>query len=86
MATIRGRVLCNTVYESKSISKEEIYRSLKYMKNDKTPREDGIVAEAIKIGESLLIDKIQELLNFCLYNQNPHPMEPKYLLNGTIRL
>jgi len=40
------------------------------MKNNKVLREDSILAEVIKPGESLLMDIIYELLNLSFYNQN----------------
>lgn len=39
-----------------NITTVEVKKTISEMKNNKTPREDGVVIEAIKIGEHLLIE------------------------------
>lgn len=50
------------------ITIEEIRLSLKKTKNNKSPGEDNIAADAIKVGGLFLLQKIKTLFNLCLYN------------------
>ncbi|KAH1027168.1 hypothetical protein HUJ05_000728 [Dendroctonus ponderosae] len=50
------------------IAKDETKNALKNMKNGKGPREDGTVIDTIKVEEEVLLEKIQNLFNMCLFD------------------
>lgn len=50
------------------ITTDEINLALQKTKNQKSSGEDGVVADAIKIGGEILLNKILDLFNLCLFN------------------
>ncbi|CAG9767975.1 unnamed protein product [Ceutorhynchus assimilis] len=59
-------ILNQGLEEMPPISEEEVSRSLSEMKNNKAPCEDGVVAEAVKLGGKKLLKMITKLFNKCL--------------------
>lgn len=68
MISARKGVINQGSEELPDISLEEIKFALKKTKNNKTPGEDAVVADAIKIGGPYLLKKIRALFNLCLSN------------------
>ncbi|XP_030751605.1 uncharacterized protein LOC115879096 [Sitophilus oryzae] len=67
---LQGKVQNQGSEDVPEISVSEIYNALKKMKNNKAPGDGGVVTEAIKMGETVLMTNIQRLFNLCLENQN----------------
>ncbi|XP_044759008.1 craniofacial development protein 2-like [Coccinella septempunctata] len=54
--------------EIPDITMGEIELALKKAKNNRSPGEDNIVADAIKIGGQRLLEKLKDLFNLCLFS------------------
>lgn len=50
------------------ITLDEISLALKKMKNGRSPGEDSVVADAIKVGGEYLLERIRDLFNLCLFD------------------
>lgn len=47
----------------------EIELALKKTKNNRSPGEDNIMSDAIRIGGQSLLEKLRDLFNLCLFNR-----------------
>lgn len=82
MATSMKKIVNQGSEVLPEITIEEIRLALRKAKNNKAPGEDGLVADAIKIGGTTLLQKIKTLFNMCL---SDHTIPDKWY-NATVIL